>query len=614
MKFFKKMLPFMMVLAICLSIFTSAFAAAVNIDRSKTGSLTIYKYDLTTATGEGVVVSSFVSTGEKNTTAESALSPYAIQGVQFTYLKVADITGMTTTNTIGANVSLLYGFTTDTLLSCIGLSYGDAYSSAEGTYYFTADMLNQAITNSMSNSTAAKDVLEAYIKANGGTTMAETDANGYSSASGLDLGLYLIVETYVPEFVTRTVNPFFVSVPMTTVDGSSWNYDLTLYPKNETGNPTLDKLVREGLQSTGKTEDYEHNATASVGDVVDYQIVSQLPTITSAATYLSEYTYKDILSKGIAYNTEDVIISFYTDSEYTQKITSWDESDGKFAVAYSDGADGGSVMTIIMTESGLSEINSSKAVYSADSVSSGYSNCYMVISYSCTLNNDAVLGDSGNPNTVTLTWRRTNTVYYDTLKSDCHVYSYGIDLLKKFRDANDNDAEGNFTNVKFILRNATDNYYVIADLIDGSYKVTGYTETAESATTLVPSSTGKIIIRGLEDDTYFIQETATDSGYQLLADEVKVEITTAEGDDICDICKKAYLTASAKVNDIDVDMTEDGTSIHAYAPLTIINNHGFDLPPTGATGTWLYSVLGVCGMASCVAVLIFVLRHKKETA
>ena len=107
-----------------------------------------------------------------------------------------------------------------------------------------------------------------------------------------------MVETRVPENVTSTCNPFLISLPMTTVDGSEWLYDLVIYPKNQTGNPDLEKTVRESKSSTGKnngsltdiTDGYAHTATASVGDIVDYQIISTLPTITSTASSLSEYT------------------------------------------------------------------------------------------------------------------------------------------------------------------------------------------------------------------------------------------------------------------------------------------------------------------------------------
>ncbi|MGM9524560.1 MAG: SpaH/EbpB family LPXTG-anchored major pilin [Faecousia sp.] len=611
----KKTISLLVAVIMLLALTLPAFAAGVTIDTAQTGSLTLYKYDLTTATGNGIDLSSYVATGEKNATAEAALAPYAIQGVQFTYLKVAGIGNQTTQPEEGnADVSLLYGMTasdkTAALLTALGLSYDDAYTNDGTTYYYTADKLNHAVNTVMSDSTATKNTLENYIKANGGTTMPETDANGYTSASDLSLGLYLIVETYVPENVTCTVNPFFVSVPMTTTNGLEWMYDITLYPKNETGNPTLEKTVRESTEDTGKTEDYAHTATASIGDVVDYQIVSQLPTVTSEASYLTTYTYVDTLSKGITYNKEDVTITYYTDAALTQEIAKWTEADGKFTVTYGNAPSDSTTMTIAMTADGLREINSARTVYAVGSVASGYSNCYMVIRYSCTLNEDAVIGDSGNPNEVILEWRRTNTEYYDTLKDDCHVYTYGVNLVKKFRDENDNDTDGNFANVKFVLRNDTDTYFVVADLIDGVYYAKDHVAEKADATVFVPDVNGKIIIKGLEDDVYYIKETATDSGYQLLADEIKVEIVAAESDTLCGVCGKALLTASAKVNDQDVTMLEDGTSVNALASLRVINNHDFDIPRTGANGTWLLSIIGIIGMAACATILVVLLRKK----
>ena len=111
------------------------------------------------------------------------------------------------------------------------------------------------------NATNVKNALETAVK-NGGVAMTETDATGHTSASGLEQGLYLVVETRVPENVTSTCNPFLISLPMTTVDGSEWNYDVTVYPTNQTGNPDLEKTVREDKNSTGKN-------TGSLTDIKD---------------------------------------------------------------------------------------------------------------------------------------------------------------------------------------------------------------------------------------------------------------------------------------------------------------------------------------------------------
>ena len=120
-------------------------------------------------------------------------------------------------------------------------------------------------------------------------------------------------------------------------------------------------------------------------------------------------------------------------------------------------------MTICMTESGLSEINEAATVYT-DSVKRGYSDCTMRITYAAALTADAEMGDTDNPNEVELTWRRTNSTHFDTLKDCCHVYTYGIDVLKQFSDNG-----GNVRNVKFRLHNDTDDCYIIAEQKDGVY-------------------------------------------------------------------------------------------------------------------------------------------------
>ena len=412
---------------------------------------------------------------------------------------------------------------------------------------------------------------------------------------------------------------------MTTVDGSEWNYDLTLYPKNETGNPTLEKTVRESKADTGKnagktddiTDGYHHTATASDGDVVEYQVISALPTITSPATALTTYTFVDNLSKGIQYNKNDVQIEFFQDAACTEQVAVWNEQDGKFTTNYTDySSESGSQMTIAMTADGLAEINAATTVYDpVTSLLRGYSNLTMRITYTCTVNSDAsvVYGDSGNPNDVTLTWKRTNTEYYDTLTDDCHVYTYGLDLTKEFSDNN-----GNFDNVKFLLKNATDNYYVQAELnkSEDIYYVTGHTEKETDATKFSPMSGevnhGKVMVKGLEDDSYIITEVATDSGYTLLKENITVDITPSDSGRVCEICGKALKTATAKVNGKDVAMTEDNGSVSALVPLTVTNTRGFDLPKTGGTGNALIYGLGIAALLTAGGITVFYLRKRRH--
>ena len=610
MKKIYRVLAMLMAAIMALSLITTAFAEPT-IDPAKNASLSIYKYDITTANSDGAWdAESYVSTGLHDDTVIDKLSKYAIQGVEFTYLRVADIAMNNEVLDGQRQVGALYGFDSsersNAVLSAIGLTAADAHKTAGGINYFTSDMLNNKLSTALTaNATTVKNALETAVK-NGGVAMPETDATGHTSASDMEQGLYLIVETRVPENVTSTCNPFFVSLPMTTIDGAAWNYDVTVYPKNQTGNPTLEKTVREAKNSTGKnngsltdiTDGYAHTATASVGDTVDYQIISTLPTITSKASSLSEYTYVDTMSKGIKYNKNDVVIEFFRNAGCTDKIATWDESSGKFAVAYDDAAN---TMTIRMTDTGLAEINEAATVYT-DSVKRGYSDCTMRLTYAATLTADAKLGDTDNPNEVELTWRRTNNTYFDTLKDCCHVYTYGVDVLKRFSDNG-----GNMKNVKFRLHNDTDDCYIIADLKDGIYYAKGITSKKSDATTFVPNSSGHIIVKGLEDDSYSLTETATDKGYVLLKEAVKIVIKTAENGQ-CEQCGAKLLTASATVNGKDASMT-DGNAI---VPLTVVNNPGFDLPKTGGYGVWVYTVGGVLLLGAAAFIAVKSRKHKSE--
>ena len=598
MKKTKRLWALLLVMVMALGLITTAFAAPT-IDSGRKASLSLYKYDITAASVDGAWdAASYVSTGVQDDAVTDKLAKYAIQGVEFSYLRVADIAMNNELVDGQRRVGVLYGFADDAVLQAIGLGKADAYKRGNGVFYFTSDKLNKALADALAaNATTVKNALEATVR-NGGKAMPETDGNGHSRVSGLEQGLYLVVETRVPENVTSTCNPFFVSLPMTTIDGKDWNYDVTVYPKNQTGKPTLEKTVREDKNSTGKNggtgdiaDGYAHTATASVGDVVEYQIISTLPTITSKATSLTTYTFADTLREGIRYNRSDVIIEFFRDAGCTDQITAWDEDSGKFVVSYDDAAN---TMTVGMTETGLADINESASVYT-DSVKRGYSDCTMRITYAATLTDDAKLGDTDNPNEVVLTWKRTNTGYYGTLQDCCHVYTYGVDVLKQF-----SDGKGDLTNVNFLLHNDTDGYFVTAELVDGVYHVTGHEAKESKATVFVPNGEGHIRVMGLEDDTYTLTETATDKGYVLLKDGIEIVITAAESESACETCGVKLLTASGSVNGDAVDM-EDGNAI---VPLTVINNPGFDLPKTGGYGTWMFSVGGcmLLGVAAFIVV------------
>ena len=631
LKWFKSFIILCLAVAMCLTTISAVFAAnslTATIDTSKKASLNLYKYDFTSANEDGVLEwNSYVSTGQKNESAENSLADYVIQGVVFTYVKIADIKTYSAQEQDGYKNMVLYGFErgekTDSFLEIIGLSISDVYIVDRDICYFVSDVLNDALHTKLdNNSSVVKNDLEKFVADYDGVAMPETNENGFSSAMDLDLGLYLLVETSVPENVCNTTAPFLVSLPMTTIDGADWIYDVTVYPKNETDMPNLEKTLRESKDDTGKndgstnsiTDGYAHTGTGSDGDIIDYQFISTLPSITSNSTALNEYTFADTLTKGLEYNKNDVKIEWFKNADCSDLVATWTEADGKFAVTYGTADDNATTMTVKMTADGLDEINNSTAVYDTSSLYRGYSNCTVRVTYSCTVNSDAdvIYGDNGNPNEVTLTWRRTNMDYYDTLKDDCHFYTYGIDITKQF-----SDKLGNFENVQFIIHNDTDNYWVIAELnrTEGVYYVTDHKSDEADATAFVPVTSneepGKIIVKGLEDDEYTITEIKTDDGYTLLKKAIKVVISVSENKEICSVCGKHGLTATATLNGDTVNMNEDNGSLHALVSFKVINHKSFYIPSTGAEGVFMFTLFAVVLLSGSVAFMMLLIRKRK---
>ena len=729
MKNLKKFMALCLCLMLVLSCVPGVSAAEVpdaTIDENAACSLTIWKYDWTNAMKDGVWnEDSFTSTGWRESYVEEVLGStvrqgdadgdmgndlgngqnsngYALKGVEFTIVRVADIVTFSESASDDHPdynlTQVLYAFDKEEaadLMAAIGLAdgagryenadvlnyeiaspveggvdEGGAIAMVRNCWYYQSDVLNKALTAALAdNATTVKNALEAYAaSSNAAIVMDKTDENGKTIQRDLEVGLWLCVETAVPEMVTSTTAPFFVSLPMTTVSGDEnsaspegghqWNYDVAVYPKQETGIPTLTKEIREAQKDTGKNggsdaidDGFDHNATGSTGDVMEYQILSTLPTITSRATSLQKYEFYDSISEGLSYNKtlKDVKIEFFTDKDCTDKVATWTQEDGKFTVTYSSDD---RHMTIDVTEAGLAEINGDTGNVNG-SLYAGYSNYTARVTYTATLNADAsvTFGEDGNDNKVVLTWKRTSSDYYDTLIDDCHLFTFGIDITKLFSDIDSETAEetGMFKHVKFKVYNATDGYWLTADRNDaeGVYYVTGHVTEEADATIFYPvtmgDALGQVMIKGCEDDEYIITEVETANGYTLLKEDIHVVISVADNadrpcgiyaEDVLGVLQNDphyafdggydlhlanipqvqlahnFLTASATVDGNEVTMLEDNGSENAEAPLTVVNTPGFDLPKTGDNGTWMYSVGGITLMAAALVVMVIAFKKK----
>lgn len=653
----KKMITKITAGALCMLMFAATVGQTISsvhaaqsdvIDTSRTASLTIHKYDMTAAQKGGVDLSQFTATGKQDAKAEEALKKYPIKGVEFSYLRVGDVEQQSE----AGKVQMIYELP-DALQKILGLADSDAAKTEGSKDYFTSQIINDKLASALEDNTASKDKLEDYMKTNNGTAMDLTDAQGVTKKDKLPLGLYLIVETKVPEDVTYTTNPWFVQLPSTDSEGDDWFYDVVCYPKNETGIPTLDKRVRNNPDQdnvttaeqsaladfTNAREEYKYQSTvtASKAEKLDYQFISKLPHITSGTTYLSTYAFDDKMAKGMTYN-KNAVIAIYDnkDAADTTNVNNVDKSgaiavwkssdtDPKFAVTYGKSGDD-STKKVEMTKSGLNEINKK------------YSDKYIVVYYTADVNTDdtVVLGDIGNPNDVSLTWKRTSTDYWDILKDKCIVYSFGYNFTKKF-----SDNKGDATKVKFVIQNKSDNYYLVAKAdSDGIYQVTGKSATEEGATQFSPASSGKLIINGIEGDEYGFTETHSDAGYTLLKKEIIVKINSTKADitptqaNITGIQSKnendstandgvkngtelandvAVQTtgASATVDSKKATMSANGESVNAFVDMEVTNQKQFLLPMTGGAGSYALIIAGVV-IVGCGFMIVKKNQKRKE--
>lgn len=182
----------------------------------------------------------------------SRKAPYAVEGVEFTYLRCGDIE--TYSYDGGKTVKVVYEIPED-LRGLLQLETADAVDMKNpknanpcehtGVWHYTSQQLSDALKMALDrDDVKMKSELEAYAASSEqAVAMTMTDKNGHTSAADLSVGLYLLVETKVPEQIVASCNPWFVSLPFTNQSGNwnseeggqKWLYDMTCYPKKSVG-------------------------------------------------------------------------------------------------------------------------------------------------------------------------------------------------------------------------------------------------------------------------------------------------------------------------------------------------------------------------------------------
>ena len=533
-----------------------AFAADAGTAAS-TGSVTITKYEGSTQDYGNL---------EENYGAEQkSVSGEKLNGVKFAYIEVGDRVQVEVNETGTRTTEMLYTLK-DQAAKELGINNADVTDGT--TKYYRMSTLDTAIRGHK------KEAID-LVKNASDNHAALTTNDGTVKFTGLSLEkLYLFAETDASAAkkvsdgtavaVTKVSVPFFVSLPFTDASGKSVK-DIYAYPKNSTGTATIEKKIVEDSAEKDTT-------VANIGDTINYKVTYSIPV---GENGLKSLVVTDTMSKGLTFDTnnievknENVVVSA---DNYT--VESKQNPNG----------DGSIITTITFNENYCKSLGKNTTQN-------------FTIIYTATLNKDAVLGQSGNTNAVSVTYKNTGDDDRKTEpKGTPKVFTYGIDLLKKGEGTNTVLKEVEFIitdgNNEIKVKQSGNAYYPSKD--------------ADASSTVTTDNDGKIYIRGLKPGTYKLTETKTNAGYVLLKDPVVIVITPST-----DANEAAEGVVSAYVGDKEVTMNADNGSDTAIVPLTVVNSKGFDLPATGGRGIALFTIAGIAIVAAAGSLLFMRKRSK----
>lgn len=537
-----------------------AFAADAETGTTEEkGSVTITKYMSTSGTGDTLSTENY--TGAAPTGEEYKL----LKNVEFAYVKVGERVQVDTATSDSSQTEIQYTVTDENFLDAIGIE------KAEVNKNFTQKTLNEKVSSS-ANKTKVINFVNTYKGAN----KESTDENGTASFTELDLNaLYVFAETDATNAalasdgskvnVTKVSVPFLVSLPFTGSDGTTVT-NLRVYPKNSTGTESIDKNIIENNTKKKTT-------VANIGDTINYEVTYSVPVPENG---LTELKIVDTMDKGLTFKNEASNITVIND-----KGAEGSEKKLTYNTEYTVSLDEAKNTVTIDFEKYLNSLQKNSTET-------------FTITYTVKLNENAVLGQTGNKNKVYLEYQNYGEKEpKKTTDKDTTVFTYGIDLTKK--------GEGTdvLEGVKFELTDSENQPVKVQKNGTNEFYTPG--GTSNEVTT---ATDGKIYIRGLKPGTYKLTETKTKAGYVLLKDPVEIMITQKEAESGI---------AEATVGRKPVTMQNDqknSDSKTAEVPLTVVNSKGFDLPATGGRGIALFTIAGIAIVAAAGSLLFMRKRSK----
>ena len=334
----------------------------------------------------------------------------------------------------------------------------DTNTSAPGSSYVNIDALGYVTWKESANVEDFAKAAEEYAKNLTELQKHEAAADGDFTFADLEAGYYLVTSTLGTK---------------ATVGTTPGEPNPTIHEKNAA--PTNLKTVQE--DSTGN---YGEKNDADIGQTVNFK-----STITAQAG-AENYVFHDKMSEGLTFdgsvsvtlNGNTVDSSKYTFADYTVQGATKPNDGCTFEVSFKQ-----------------EFCDTLKA------------NDQIVISYSATLNENAVIAGNGNPNESKLSYgvkdgTTSNEPSGETPPSQTTTYTWDVDVFKYTMN---DETETALAGATFTLSKNADGSSPIALVSEGNnvYRVAKTDETG-TVTEITTDATGKFTIKGLDADTYYL--------------------------------------------------------------------------------------------------------------
>ena len=372
--------------------------------------------------------------------------------------------------------------------------------------------------------------LAAAKTASGLKTATATGAGEKATFSDLEFGYYVIEDNGT-------------ATPISALMLRSTSTEVTL----KADKPSIAKKIDGDNDADKKTEGLVDYNTATVGETVPYVLTSKVPDMTGYESYT--YIVTDTFSAGLTFN-DDV------------KVT----VDGVEYNDYTVTEDG---QTVEITFNNFIELNKPEKIGKE-----------IKITYSATVNENAIVGVEGNPNTVDLEYSNNPQANTTEKTPEVEVRTYLVDLIINKKGPNGTD---NLPGAKFAIKQGEAT--LATGESDGNGKV-NFTWTNGV---------------GLKDgEEYTIVETMAPDGYNEADDIVFTVTCTYPADDAAN----ANCTWNATSDDATISFTQTEGTAADYFETTIINNTGTLLPETGGIGTTIFYIVGITLMLGAAIILV----------